>query len=357
MANPNYTYEINTGIVERIAAEFVQTEIENDPAFKILPLKAENSAELRWTQEDSDYGLAQWRGMNGEPGKVKRLGETTTVFEPGVYGETSEVDEQELTQRAQLGTNGAMPIDVQDLIGAIDRQLIRRDIARKTYNIWNALQGTLTLSKPGANGGTQQTFSYVVQTYTANPAFSNLSTGAPIQTFQAVQQLGVGRSLDLGAGATAYCNQYTFNNILNNANAADFGGRRDMYGATLNNLMMVNNYWQSQNLPKFVISDNGYYPTQTSALNANVGPANFSKFIPNNKIIVVGRRTDGSPIGKYAMTRHVVGTPASGDWRIVQDAFKGMNAPLQVPGYIRIGRGHNGGPVIHYSSAIVIISC
>jgi hypothetical protein len=350
-----YVYD-NNFAVERIAAEFIDSQTKDDLAFQILPLRSSNFAELRWTQEDSDFGLQQWRGMNGEPASVPRLGETTTVFEPAVHGEFSQVDEQELTKRAQLDTNGLVPVDINDLIGSIDKQLIRRDLARKRSSIWAALQGSLQLTKPGPNGTVMQTFTYPVQTYTAPVAFTNLSTSAPISVFQAVQQMQIGRSVDFGAGAMAIANNYTLNNILNNSNAADFGGRRNQFGATINNLANVASYWQAQNLPKLIGYDDGYYNTQVGAQSP--GPANFTKFIPNNKILVIGKRTDNAPIGNYELTRNV-NNPAGGpgDYRFVQDYANGINAPKQVPPKIVVHRGHNGGPAIRYSSAIVLISC
>jgi hypothetical protein len=344
--------------VQAIQAEYMQPLMDADPIFKIFPLRNRNTAELRWSQDDTGYGLAQFRGMEGEEGKVQRIGRNVTVMETGVFGEYAQVTEKEITERARLDDVGDnLPIDATEIVTEIDQQLMQRSVARKRYNGWQALQGNLVLTKPGPNDSiTEQVYSYPVQTYSALVPWATFATAKPIIDLQNVVQLAIGRSVDFGAGATMYMTSATANLALNNQNNADLNGRRTQFGATINDINGLNSYFVAQNLPRIVTIDDGYYKSKSAALTP--GPTNFTKYIPDGKVIIVGKRPGNVPIGEYTLTRNIYrgyGDGAMGDYRFVKDSSVGLNTPVDVPANLSVHRGHNGGTSLFYSSAVIVM--
>ena len=320
----------------------------------LFPDVNRNAAQVRWVQSDNYFGLAQMRGLNGQPTHVKRQGYKQFVYEPGYYGEFILIDEQELVTRAGMAPIDSTPIDIADLVAAADTQLVQREFDRKEWLVWNLLiNGSITVNLGGDNGLQRPyTDTYTTQTFVATVPWSSTATATPIANIQSVQQLQVGYSVDFGAGATAYMNQVTANNLLNNQNANDLGGRRNLFGATINNVAGVASYWQSQNLPNIVVYDAGYYPL----IGQNVA-TQFVKFIPNNKVVVVGTRPNGASIGEMQNTRNAMNPNlAPGSYRFMKDYANGVNAPKEVPPRIEIHRGFNGGPALYYPSAVVILS-
>jgi hypothetical protein len=149
-------------------------------------------------------------------------------------------------------------------------------------------------------------------------------------------------------------NAITAYRMLNNTNAADFGGRRLAGGATFNSVEQFNTFYAGQGLPTVVIYDAGYYPAPAMAGGVAGG---FIKFIPDGKVIVIGKRPQNASIGEYQMTTNL-NTPDKkpGSYAYVKDSFAGINAPKMIPGSIQVHRGHNGGPAIYYPSAVVIMN-
>ena len=350
--------------IQAIQAEYMQPLMDADPIFKILPLRNRNTAELRWSQEDTGFGLAQFRGMEGEESRVQRLGRNVTVMETGVFGEYGQATEKEITQRAandMIGDN--LPIDATEIVAEIDQQLMQRSVARKRYNGWQALQGNLVLTKPGPNDTiTEQTYAYPVQTYSALVPWATAATAKPLIDLQNLVQMAIGRSVNFGAGGTSggggrmYMTSATANLLINNANPNDLAGRRDMFGATLNNIPGINNYFSAQNLPSIVPIDDGYYASKSAALA--LGPTNYRKFIPDGKVIVVGSRPGNVPIGEYTLTRNIYksyGDGAMGDYRYMKDSAAGINTPVDVPAKLSVHRGHSGGVSLFYSSAVIVM--
>jgi hypothetical protein len=342
-----------------IQQDFMNETLAERLGPKIIPIQNSNAPKVRWTQQDNYHGLAQLRGMDGAPTRVNRVGWKTYEYEPGVFGEFVDITEQELTTRAASLDVAAVPIDIGDLVNEADRYLIVREVDRIESSIWTLLgSGVLQILLDGPDG-TQIGYndSYTVQTFTSSPLWSSTSTATPIKDFQTTQQLGyaAGRSVDFGAGAVAYMNQYTANLLLNNSNANDFGGRRTQFGATLNNLTNVASYWQAQNLPSIVSYDNGYWTKPAS------GTSYFTKFIANGKVIIVGKRPNGVAIGNYLMTRNASNGFKPGTYRYVLDRANGSFgvgavAEKRTPANIEIHRGHNGGPTLYYPSAVIVMT-
>lgn len=319
----------------------------------IFPVETAETFKVRWSQLDNYYGLQAMRGLDGAPTRVVRVAPTLYEYEPGVFGEYVEISETELTLRAENLNLLTQNIPVGDIIMEADRLLIAREWDRIESSIWTLLvTGVLNILLDGPTGiQTGYRDSYTTQTYSASVAWGTVATAVPIRDFQGVQQLGeaAGYSVDFGAGATAYANNATWNKMLNNTNASDFGGRRSMYGATLNNLPNMVGYLQAQNLPKCIGYDAGYQVTRGSQ-------ASFTKFIPNDKVIIVGKRVGGARVGAYKMVRNIVNGGRPGSYRRIRDTYTPQNAGLEIPPKLEVHRGHNGGPTMMFPSAVVVMS-
>jgi len=145
--------------------------------------------------------------------------------------------------------------------------------------------------------------------------------------------------LSFGAGAKAYMNQTTLNSLLSNTNAADLGGRRAAGLSTLNSPDQINQLITQDGLANIVVYDQGYYDSTGT----------FQLWIPNNKVVVVGRRSTGDPLAEYRITRNANNAGlAPGPYTKVDDD------PNEVPRQIIIQDGHNGGPVLYHPNGFVI---
>jgi hypothetical protein len=323
-----------------IAQDLIPDMTENRVAFQLLPLDVRNAAVIRWEQLDNFIGLQQVRGIGGQPTRVKKTGAHTFQMDPGYYGEYEDLDEQELTTRRALGqyTNG--PVDLSDLVAEKQMKLLQRQYDRIELTIWSLLaQGVFSVADP-ISGRILHTDQFPIQSFTAGTAWGTSLTAGPLADLSAIQLLQRGHSVNLGAQATAYVNRGTFNQMRTNTNPADLYGRRVAGLATANNLGAINEILTNDDLPAIQIYDGGY-------LDDN---GVFQLFIPNNRCIVVGQRPAGQNVGNYVMTRNV-NTPdmSPGQYSFVADNEK-------PPRSIQVHQGHNGGPVVYYPSAIVVMT-
>jgi hypothetical protein len=306
---------------------------------QIMPMRNVDSHILRWDQKDNYIGLQQARGLNGEPTRVKRVGGKTYQMEPGVYGEFVRIDEIELTTRRQWGTVNT-PISIDDLVMEAQDDLLQRRLDRVEQIIWNVLQGTFSVTGP--TGAVIHTDTYTVQTFSAGVTWATTATAVPLQNFRSVQLLSRGYSVNFGVQAQAIMNRSTFNNLVANTNSADLFGKRTTGLATVLGLKDINMVLGNEDLPQIVIYDEGYYDDASA----------FQLFVPNNKVIVVGQRPAGQVIGEYRMTRNANNqNMAPGAYQKVFD-----RGETEVPRTIEVHDGHNGGPVIYFGSAIVVMT-
>ncbi len=322
-----------------IAQDLIRNMTADDLTLKLLPVQNEDTHFVRWFQMDNYYGIMGMRGLDGSPSLVREVGTSSYTYQPGVYGEFMQIGETEILTRASP-MNMNLPIRLTDLVSMRQKQLIGRAYDRMRYNIWQLLgTGTLNIPLNGPAGAIYQD-TYSIQTYVAPIPWSSTTTATPILNSQYIQQLQVGHSVDFGASAIQYMNQITANQMI---------------GATLNNLPDIANYFKSQNLPAPTIFDDGYqpYPVQGPITNA---VQQFIKFIPNGLSIVIGKRTNGDPIGHFKKTIQAMqpgGGMTSGDYNFVKDYAQGINAPLEVPPRLEVHYGYNGGPVLELPSSVV----
>lgn len=334
---PDYLYP--TAIeLRQVAQELVPRLTANRAAFDIFPIQSVNTNILEWEQKDNFTGLQQVRGLNGMPSRVKMVSGKRFLYTPGVYGEFIIIDERQITERRPYGSF-AGSIDISDLVREGQDKLLGRERDRQESTIWTLLAtGTFSVSD-----GTSvlHTDAYTTQTFSAGVPWATVATATPLADLRAVQLRSRGYSVNFGAQARAYMNRTTLNSMLSNTNQADLAGRRLAGLASINSLEQVNMLYAMDDLPSIVPYDLGYIDDTGT----------FQLFIPNNKVIVVGARTDGDPVGEYRLTRNAnnpdVG-PGSYD-KIVDD-------PNRVPRSVEVHRGHNGGVVIYHPAAVVVMT-
>jgi hypothetical protein len=324
--------------IQVIAAEKVARLSANRVGFNVMPIRSVNAHFIDWQQRDNFNGLQQLRGLDGQPAAVRRVGSKRYIYEPGVFGEFLTVTEQELTARAG-SIMGDPPIDITDLVLEFQNQLLERELDQAESIIWNLLaNGTFTVS---ALSGIQFNGTFDLQTHTAAVDWS-ANTAKPIDDFRAAGLKGAGKGVNFGASATAYMNKVTANEMLQH-----FTNDSSILvnaGSTVINLADVNRILAGNDLPTIQIYDEGYYN------DSNV----FTRYIPTGVVIIVGARADGSTVGEYRMTRNANNpgmTP--GAYTYIKDYASGINAPKETPPRLEVHRGHNGGPVVYFPSAII----
>ena len=312
---------------------------QDDPIFEMFPIVDVDANILLWEQRDNYVGLQQARGLNGQPGKVKKAGGKRYKMEPGVYGDHQIIDEEELTIRRQWGTFDK-PVSIDDLVMQAQDHLLNRRIDRIRLNLWSLLAAG-TFSVYGQNGTLIHTDSFPLQTASAAVAWATLATAAPLADLRAIKLKARGHSVTFGRKAVAYANTKTVNNALNNTNSADVGGKRRNAGASVNSLQDLNQIFLDNDLPTLTEYDRGYLDDTGT----------FQPFIPDNVCVVVGARVNDQKLGEYRLTFNAV-TGAPGPYTRVLDHYDDM-----VPPTVEVHDGHNGGPVIFFPSGVVILSC
>lgn len=315
--------------------------MEGRVVFDFFPIADVDAHLLKWEQKDNYLGLQQIRGLNGEPPRVKRIGHKSYQMAPGAYGEFVAIDEQELTTRRQIGTFGDT-ITVDDLVSEAEEQLEQRELDRVEQIVWTLL-ATGTFSVSNVNGAVTHTDAYTTQTFTAGVTWATSATATPLANFRAVQLLGRGKGVSFGAGAKAYMNRSTLNAMLANTNNNDIAGRRVTGLLSVLNQNEVNNILMGEDLPTVVPYDEGYIDDAGA----------FQLFIPNNKVIVIGQRPQSQDVGEYRKTRNANNPDLGpGSYTMIYDSMDAQKPPRN----LEVHRGHNGGPVIFFPSAVVTMT-
>jgi hypothetical protein len=336
----SYTYPSSAELT-RISQVLLPSYQDDDPIFDLFPMTSVDAHILKWEQFDRYQGLAQVRGLNGEPPKVKRIGIKQYQMVPGAYGEFVEIDEQELTVRRQIGTFGD-PINLDDVVTQAQEHLQQREVDRIRLILWTLLS-TGTFSVATVMGGISHQDTYPIQTFTAGVTWATSATATPLANFRSVQLLSRGYSVNFGAQATAFMNRTTFNTMISNTNNTDIAGRRTSGLLTVLNLEEVNKVLAGEDLPQIVIYDRTYQDETDT----------FQLFLPNNKVVLVGVRPNGETVGDYAMTRNANNDDLGpGSYTLVEDSLNEQRPPRR----LRVHRGHNGGPRIWFPSAVVVMT-
>lgn len=309
--------------------------------FTILPIGTLDSHTLEWEQEDNYTGLQQVRGLNGRPPRVQHVGAKRYVAEPGVYGEHMVIDELEITKRRNYGQLTDNAVDVSELVARRQDRLLARRYDRIEQIGWLLLT-TGTFSVAAVNGAILHTDTYTLQTYTAGITWATSATAVPLKNFRDVQLLSRGKGVSFGANARAIMNRVTFNRLVSNLNTNDLAGRRTSGLNSVLNMTEINAVLLGEGLPQIEIYDEGYLDDTNT----------FVPYIGDGKVLVVGVRTDGGQVGEYLMTRNA-NNPNSAPGAYQKIIDKGEDA---VPREVEVHDGHNGGAVLYFPSAMVVMN-
>lgn len=342
---PTFTYPSQIELRE-IEQDLLPTLTQDDPVFDEFPIVESNSSRLRWEQLDNFQGMQQVRGMGGAFKIVPQTGLKAYDFEPGVYGEFDLLEEQELTERRELGQFSDF-ISLNDLVGWKQSKLLQRRIDRIRMILWKLLTtGAYSVAKK--DGTVMHVGTFPLQTFSASVAWGTVATAAPYKDLLNAMLKARGTSASFGAGAKLYINRVTAIALLTNTNASDLFGRRTQYGATLNNLANVNSIAAENDLPEIVVYDKGYI---SDGLDGNTA-GTFIPFIANNTGVLIGKRTNGAKLGEYRLTRNANNPNVEpGPYTRVVDLGE-----VESPRKIKVEDGHNGGPVIFFPSAVIVLT-
>jgi hypothetical protein len=341
----SFTYQ-DAATLTSISPELIVAASMDDPIFKVFPIRERNTGKLRWTIKDSYRGLMALRGLGGEPTRVNKVGQRLFEALPGAYGEFETVDEVEMTNRASgFPANMDVPVDVSDLVAESQEQLTVRQVNRMKQIAWLlAVQSTFAVPLPG--GGIGHTESYVGQTVIVAPLWSDTQNALPLKNLRDLQSnFGRGTSNNFGGTAEAWMNSRTANFLLANYNPQDLGRERTIAGATVNDLPGISRILVSQNAPQIMVWDDGYLD--------DTGV--FNLYLPDGKVMVVGKRPNGETPGEFQMTRNANNPNFEAKpYAFVDDRTQG--AMKTVPPRIDVHQGFNGGPVMERASQIVVLA-
>ncbi len=335
----NFLYPTSAEL-ELIEQDKLPDLVEDRVVFDLFPMREMDAATLLWEQLDNYTGLQQVRGINGAPSRVKNVGVKRYLMEPGYYGEFAEIDELELTQRRVPGAFG-QPIRIDDLVMERQDLLLQRRLDRIELICWTLLT-TGTFAVSAVQGGVHHTDTFPLQTFAAAVSWGTPATATPLNDFRTVQLKHRGHSVSFGPDAMAVMNQVTANKLLTNTNAADLYGRRTQGLGTYNSIKSINDLLAQDGLPQIMVYDKGYLDDSNT----------FQVFIPDNVVVVIGKRPGSRPVGEYRLTRNANNPDGKpGAYMKVVDTGE-----HEVPRRLMVHDGHNGGPVIYFPSSLVIMS-
>jgi hypothetical protein len=337
----NYTYPTATELAE-IEQVKLPRLVADSPIFRLFPFEGKRSHLLEWEQEDNYGGLAQIRGLNGKPPRVVPVGAKSFLMKPGVYGEFMAIDEMERTLRRAYGAFNT-PASLDDLVMRRQDQLLLRRLNRIEWLCWQlAIYGYFRVMDN--KNAVVHTSGYANQQYTAAVAWdaADTATPKPLYDFRAIQLLGRGQSADFGPGATAYVNRVTANHLMANTNPADLGKKLTVGLNPVTSVQSMNTILSLEGLPNVEVYDDGYHDEDGT----------WYQWIPDGKVLVVGRRQSGAPLGNFRFTFNVNnpgGEPAP--YTRVIDRTEDT-----IPAEVEVHDGFNGGPVIYHPGSLVVMN-
>lgn len=337
------SFEIRGAIaVRKLMDLYLPRSLESRLGFDLFPLTERNEQDLILERNGVRRGLQWARGEDGPTGPARLPGLDTFRVSPGYYGDHHTIREGDLLRLRPLGewTNFQ---EEPETVNKATEYLVERFRDRAEKNIWDLLL-TGKFEATNIGGVVLHRDMYLIDNAnTPSVLFNVPATAFPIRYLrELIPAKQLGKSIRFSKGRIIM-NANTFNTIFANTNPDDLGGRRGEYGATINTAEAANEILLGQGLPKIEIYDEGYYPDPAGAA--------FVRFIPDGKILLVGTRTDGEPLGEYRMTR-CANNPGSkpGMFVIVKDQRD------LVPANVIVQCGHNGGPVAEYPEGLICIN-
>jgi hypothetical protein len=338
---PTTTLEMQGAIkLREVFQVYLPRMREGRLGFELMPVSSVDEVDLVYERRGEYRGLQSPRGLGGSSATVAKPNVNSWRVSPGYYGDAYVIEEDELTNLRQIADWSNWDSYDKQSARAVEH-LTQRMLDRQEYSIFQLMQTGGFTSKNKQGLVLHQDVFDVYQS-TPGTLFSDVAASTPLKHFRdLIVTLQAGRSVNFSAGkGTIYCNRASVNQILANTNSADLGGKRFAYGETLNSKEELDEIMLSNDLPSITVYDEGYYS------DAGV----FSKYIPDGKYLLTGKRKDGERLGEYRTTRHAIGSGGNGEWQIVRDKRD------RTPPKVIIEAGHNGGPVAYYTEGFACIN-
>lgn len=316
----------------------------NRTIFDILPIQSTEFARISFLQPDTYKGLQNYRGLDQPtrqiPNHYNPYG-TMCSITPGYWGEHDYVSERFITEAAAPGSFCGGPVDLIPYITMLQQNLIERRYNRMEVNAWLALLNGVYYAY-GEDGQVIYESTFDIRTYATDIPWSDYENSHPLADFRTITaSFGLGTSASFGTDAVAYMNPITANCMFANQNTWDLGKIGLAACCDVMGPDTINRKLNGQGLP-------GIRIVPDSQLSEDGTPF---RVIPDGKVLIVGRRPSGVPIGHYWYTRNAVTCGVtSGPWTKIVD-----NCDQGVPRKIKIFDGHNGGPAIEYPRAVVVL--
>lgn len=345
-------YDIpNLVALQEVEQEILPVLTMNDPLFDLFPIDSEDAATIEWEQKDNFAGLMAVRGINGNPGRVQKVGSKTYQMEPGYYGGFYPLDEKELTKRRQLGTFDD-PINIDDLITEGLEHLMTQQVNRMRKIIADVITtGTFSVVDD-LTGAVQHTDSFTLPSSSASIPWTTLTTAVPLLNIRAALATRIGYSYDYGKDAIMLMNQNTYNNFVNNNNSADLAGKRASYGQTYASVGGINELLAADNLPQILVYNESYLATPSSTPTL---------LIPDGKVVICGKRKTGRSLGNFTITRNANNPDmAAAPYLWIVDPFQGATGNVlpssAIPRTIEVHRGFNGGIKLPFPGGFYVLT-
>lgn len=328
--------------LRRIEQDLLPTLTEDDPAFDMFPITTIDAPKILWEQRDNPYGLMPARSINATAQFIQLLGGNRFEMDPGRYSAYTMLPESVIEQMRDYGVYHE-PMNLEEHVMVAQDRLLDIRLKRMRWIIWTLItSGAYTIFAP--NGGIVETNTYPFQSLVTAVPWTNLNNSTPLADMRYAKTLQTGHSIRFDRASKAFCNFNTMNAMLANNNQADLGGKRRDVGATFNSLENVNEVFTANDLPAIEAYQEGYYDASGT----------FQLYIPNNIVVMVGRRTNGETVGEFQMTRNAANADAApGPYTFVTDSIQ---TGVPVPRTVRVDDGFNGGVAMWYPNAVIIIN-
>lgn len=322
--------EIGKDVMDRLT-------LEGNPIFQHMPVKTTNEDAIIFEQEYDTIGMQHARAVGGPSHRVQALDAKRIRVDPFACGDNALITEEDIKSRRQLGTFGTHA-NITDMVLKKQSQLIHREVARIMYTGWTMLaEGAVTNTAP--DGQQVWTDTFPVNDYLITIPLSTYASATPIKDLRLMRNLQRGKGVKFDGTAVMYVNQDVANDFLNNRNPDDLWGIRQGGGNTVNGLKGINQVLAEENLPTMVIMDEGFKTNQSTE----------QQFIPYKRILVVGKRPDNEPLAEYRMTFN----PSTGSGGAHDFVIDSVDVGQPVPRWVKVERGHFGGPCLYRPGGFV----
>lgn len=345
-------YRVPTNVsMDETTQEYV-IEREKFLGEEILPFTEAMTQRVRWDELDAERGMTAPSNLKTDPVIDTRPGSKTREYTPIPFKETDVIGEDELLEARAFGTLGGV-VNLSEQIGRVMRARMDKTFIRFEWLRWQTLMGEFTVNENGVYVHEE----FPVQVYDVDTDWDDRDNATPLRDDNAVAQMfvGTGASAD---GAIAYCNRTTLNWRLENANAKDLGGIKvDNTNLTFD-VDQMNKISSRRGVATYRPYEEGYNP--------RIG--DFTKFIPDGIVVVVGKRQKGQKVGDVCLTpsfhRTKNGQPAPGFFNVLEVNGRGNPGMVEVSA-ADLGAGKNprientgggyGGTRLKYPRSVIVM--